>query len=184
VEAYGSMVVDQPDAPTELRRELFLATTPGATLDSSVGQPWVDAVATTTQRAFDVVTPSVSPVFTFTSREGEIPLVMGDPGEQQLKVTIELRSNSFTFPDGDTTDVTVTGPGQVVSVRVIATSSGQNPIQILTRAPNGRAIADPITVVVRSTAANRIALLVTLFAAGGLLLLYSRRWWRRRTNPA
>jgi hypothetical protein len=184
VEAFGSMVVDQPDTTTAVRRDLFLATTPDATVDSSVGQPWIDDVATTTQRAFDVVTPSVSHLFTFTSREGEIPLVMGDPGDLALRVTIELRSNNFTFPDGRTTEVVVDRPGMVVTIRVLATSSGQSPIQIWTRAPNGQPIADPITIVVRSTAANRIALLVTLLAAVGLLVLYSRRWWRRRTNPA
>jgi hypothetical protein len=183
VEAYSSMVVDQPDAATELRRQLFLATAPAATFDSRVGQPWIDAVNATTQHAFDVVTPSVNPAFTFTSREGEIPLVMGDPGDTPLRVTIELRSNAFTFPDGNTREVTVEAPGQVELIRVRATSSGQNTIQIWTRAPNGRAVADPKAVVVRSTAANRIALLVTLLAAAGLLVLYSRRWWRRRTNP-
>jgi hypothetical protein len=182
--AYGSMVIDQPDAATDLRRKLFLATTPAATLDSRVGQPWVDAVQTTTQRAFDVVTPSVNPVFTFTSREGEIPLVMGDPGETPLRVTIELRSNTFTFPDGNTRTDVVNDPGEVWTFRVLATSAGQGAVQILTRAPNGREIAEPITITARSTAVNGIALLVTVVAALGLLLLYSRRWWRRRRNPA
>jgi hypothetical protein len=183
VEAFGSMVPEEPDTATELRRKLFLATVPEATVDTSVGQPWIDAVNATTQHAFDVVTPSVSPVFTLTSQEGTIPLVMGDPGDTPLHATIELQSNSVTFPDGNTQSVTVSSPGQVVTFRVLATSSGQNPIQIRVRAPNGRAIADPITIQVRSTAANRIALLVTMLAAGGLLLLYSRRWWRRRMNP-
>jgi uncharacterized protein DUF6049 len=184
VEAFGTMVPNEPDTTTDLRRKLFLATTPAATVDTTVGQPWIDAVNATTQHAFDVVTPSVSPVFTLTSQEGTIPLVMGDPGDTPLRVTIELLSTNVTFPDGNTQSVTVSAPGQVVTFRVLATSSGQNPIQIWVRAPNGRAIADPITISVRSTAANRIALLVTLLAAVGLLLLYSRRWWRRRTNPA
>jgi hypothetical protein len=183
VEAYGSMVAN-PDAATELRRELFLATTPGATYNSQVGQPWVDSVATTTQRAFDVVTPSVTKVFTFTSREGTIPLVMGDPGDTPLRVTIELRSNSFTFPNGPRQTVTIDRPGEVVEFSVLATSSGQNAIQILTLAPNGRPIAAPINITVRSTATNRIALLITLVAGAALLLLYSRRWWKRRTNQA
>jgi hypothetical protein len=37
---------------------------------------------------------------------------------------------------------------------------------------------------VRSTAFNRIALLVTLAAAAVLALLYSRRWFRRTKVPS
>jgi hypothetical protein len=184
LEAFGSMVIDQPDKTTDLRRKLFLATTPAATVDSRVGQPWVDAVNSATQRAFDIVTPSVSEVFTFTSREGSIPLVMGDPGDTPLRVTIELLSPYFTYPDRNPRTVVVDEPGLVETFNVVANSSGQNQIQIWVRAPNGREVAGPIPIVVRSTAANRIALLVTLLAAAGLLVLYSRRWWRRRTNPA
>jgi hypothetical protein len=182
IEAYGSMVSD-PNVATALRRTLFIATRPEATIDVREGQPWIDEVQDATQRAFDVVTPSVNGVFTFTSREGTIPLVMGDPGGTPLKVTIELASNAFTFPDGNTKSGTVSAPGTVWSFKVLATSSGQQPIQIITRAPNGREIAPRKIVQARSTAANGIALLVTALAALGLLLLYSRRWWRRRTNP-
>jgi len=183
VAAYGSMV-DLPDAATELRRTLFLATTPDATIDSRIGQPWVDSVHATTQRAFDAVTPSVSDLITLTSREGVIPLAMGDPGGMTLRATIELQGSHFTFPDGNIVPVEISEPGTVKHVRVVATSSGQNQIQIVTKAPDGRPIADVITISVRSTAANTIALVVTLAAAVGLLLLYARRWFRRRRmNP-
>jgi hypothetical protein len=37
---------------------------------------------------------------------------------------------------------------------------------------------------VRSTAVNRIALLVTAGAAAGLVALYARRWVRRRKTAA
>ncbi len=183
VEAYASMI-DQPDMAATARRSLYVATVPAAVPEPAVGQPWIDAVSRQTQAVFDVATPTVSPRFTFTSREGSIPLLMGDPGDTPVHVTIELRSNAFTFPLGNTQTFTVTAPGQVETFRVVANTSGQAPIQIIARAPNGHAVAEPITIVVRSTAANHIALLVTLAAALGLLALYSRRWFRRRTNPA
>lgn len=177
--AYGSMV-DQQDAATELRRTLFLSTTPQATIDSRIGQPWIDSVQATTQQAFDAVTPSVSSLITLTSRGGEIPLAMGDPKGMTLRATIELQSTHFTFPEGNTVSVVVSQPGQVDTVRVVANSSGQNQILILTKAPNGMVIATPTTIKVRSTEANTIALVVTMAAAIGLLLLYARRWFRRR----
>jgi DUF917 family protein len=173
-------MIDEPDAATDLRRTLFLATTPEATVDSRVGQPWVDSVQATTQRAFDAVTPSVSSQITLTSRDGEIPLAMGDPGELHLRATIELYASQFTFPEGSSVPVVVDRPGKVVLIPVVANASGQNQIRILTVAPDGRTVAEPITIVVRSTEANTIALAVTLAAAVGLLLLYARRWFRRR----
>jgi hypothetical protein len=183
VDAYGSMVSD-PDVATNARRQLFLATTPDATFDPAVGQPWVDAVAATTQGAFDAVTPSVSASFTFTARDGTIPLAMGDPGGTPLTVTIALQSSSFTFPKGNSRTDIVAAPGEVWPFDVRATSSGKGAILIRTIAPNGKEIAPPITVTAQSTAVNGVALLITGLAALGLLLLYARRWWRRRTNRA
>jgi len=184
VEAYGSMLGPASEVPTELRRKLFIATAPPYVTDHAAGQPWLTTVDATTQQAFHAVAPSVSPDFTFTSREGTIPIVMGDPGPTPLRVTVELESLQFSFPDGNSQNVTVDGPGQIVYFRVVANTSGQNPIAVWTRAPNGVAIADPITVVVRTTTVNHIALLVTIGAGLGLLALYSRRWFRRRTSPA
>jgi hypothetical protein len=184
VDAYSSMLENETAVPTELRRDLFVATAPAFVADPSAGEPWLTSVRDVTNRAFEAVTPSVSGAFTFTSREGTIPLVMGDPGETPLRVTVELRSARFSFPDGDSQEVVVERPGQVVRFRVVANASGQNPIQVLVRAPNGRAVTQPITVVVRSTTVNHIALLVTLAAGLGLLALYSRRWFRRRKNAA
>jgi hypothetical protein len=183
VEAYGSMVGSASEVPTELRRKLFVATAPPYVTDPAAGQPWLTTVDATTQQAFRAVAPSVSPDFTFTSREGTIPIVMGDPGPTPLRVTVELESLQFSFPDGNSQSVTVDGPGQIVYFRVVANTSGQNPIAVWTRAPNGLAIADPLTVVVRTTTVNHIALLVTIGAGLGLLALYSRRWFRRRTSP-
>jgi len=75
--------------------------------------------------------------------------------------------------------VVLTRPGQVVPFDVVAQGSGQNPIDVVVRAPNGTEIART-RITVRSTAVNRIALFVTLGAALGLVALYGRRWVRRR----
>ena len=185
VEAFGSMLGPESDQATDLRRRLFIATAPPYVTDPASGQPWLTSVGEATRRAFDAVMPTVSSEFTFTSREGTIPVVMGDPGATPLRVTVELQSSQFAFPDGDSQSVLVERPGQIVTFRVVANASGQNPILVWVRAPNGQAITDPpITVVVRTTTVNHIALLVTLGAGLGLLALYSRRWFRRRKNPA
>jgi hypothetical protein len=45
-------------------------------------------------------------------------------------------------------------------------------------------VADEITVAVRTTAVNRIALMITIAAAIALFGLYSRRWLRRPKTPS
>lgn len=186
VDAYGSMLTQANDVSTSLRRDLFVATAPAYVADPAAGEQWLAAVRATTEQAFAAVTPTVSEDFTFTSSEGSIPMVLeGDPGDTPLQATIELRSQHFSFPAGDSQDIVVDRPGQVVTFQVVSTTSGQNPILVWVRAPNGYPITQPpITVAVRSTSVNHIALLVTMAAGLGLLALYSRRWFRRRRNPA
>jgi hypothetical protein len=188
VEAYGSMLGPTSDIPIELRRKLFVSTAPPYVGDPSAGEPWLAAVDTTTQQAFDAVMPTVSQEFTFTSREGTIPILMGDPGDTPVRVTVELVAKDFSFPEGSSQSVLLDGPGRILEFQVVANTSGQNPIQVWVRAPNGQPLTDPpgpaTTIVVRTTTVNHIALLVTIGAGLGLLALYSRRWFRRRKNPA
>jgi hypothetical protein len=188
VEAYGSMLGPTSDIPIELRRKLFVSTAPPYVGDPSAGEPWLAAVDTTTQQAFDAVMPTVSQEFTFTSREGTIPILMGDPGDTPVRVTVELVAKDFSFPEGSSQSVLLDGPGRILEFQVVANTSGQNPIQVWVRAPNGQPLTDPpgpaTTIVVRTTTVNHIALLVTIGAGLGLLVLYSRRWFRRRKNPA
>jgi len=193
VSIVNSMLGESDPAPvTDLRRRLFTATEPTYLFDPASGQPWLTSVDAVANAAFQAVTPQVSgESFTFTSREGTIPMQMGDPGEQAFHVTIQLHSQDFTFPRGDKQAVVVDHPGQVVSFQVVANASGQNALGVTVTDPNGRLVpvnngtTDPILVGVRTTAVNSIALLVTVLAALGLVALYARRWFRRRrTNPA
>jgi hypothetical protein len=187
VSIVNSMLGPGSEEPTDLRRRLFTATEPTYLTDPLAGSPWLSSVDQTVSQAFAAVTPNlVGARFTLTSHEGTIPLQLGDPGDHAYHVTFELRSQDFSFPDGDQQDVVVDQPGQTVSFRVVADSSGQNSIYLQARDPNGRLVpindgsTDPIAIPVRITAVNSIALLVTVFAALVLVALYARRWFRRR----
>ena len=191
VSIVNSMLGAGSEEPTDLRRRLFTATEPTYLTDPASGGPWLSSVDTTVSQAFAAVTPNVyQQRFTLTSHEGTIPMQMGDPGGHAYHVTIEVRSQDFTFPDGDSQDVVVQQPGQQVSFRVIANSTGQNSVYVSVRDPNGRLVpinpdgsTNPIAIAVRTTAVNSIALLVTVLAGLVLVGLYARRWFRRRTNP-
>jgi hypothetical protein len=181
---YRSMLTEASPAPDDLTRDLYYAESPTYVMDPFAGEAWLNTVRASTQAVFDSVRPRVGQAFTFTSGEGTIPLLMGDPGLIPLRVTISLESSQFDFPGGNTQDVVLEHPNQVVSFHVVAKATGQNPIVVRVLAPNGHGIGEPQPIVVRSTAFNDIALIVTLAAAGVLALLYSRRWFRRPKVPS
>ncbi len=176
---YHSMLTQPTPVPDELTHDVYYAQSAPYVTDWEAGTSWLNAVYATTQHAFDSVKPQVGQGFTFTSGEGTIPILMGDPGPIPLRVTIQLQSSQFDYPDGYQRDVLLERPDQVVTFRVVAKAAGQNPILVAVFAPNSDEIGDPQAIVVRSTAVNHIALLVTLAAASVLALLYSRRWFRR-----
>ena len=179
----GSMLPSGDPTPTDLRRELYMSTAPAYQFDPASGSQWLDAVDATTSRAFSAASPANTTGFTLTSTEGEIPIQFGDPGPAPLAITVELRSTGFTFPERNPQSETLDTPGVVMNFPVVAQGSGENQIVVVVRAPNGQEVsATPITV--RSTAVNRIALIVTGGAAAGLVGLYARRWFRRRRTTA
>lgn len=178
--AYASMLVEPSSVPHRLRMDLlYAAAREYLTPNEPAGRPWLEAVDRVTGQAFDGATPRVSQVFTFTSREGTIPLVMGDPGPAPLRVTVLLQSSQFEFPAGDRQEIVLERPDQIVSFDVVAKAAGRNPIQVRVLAPSGEQINQQ-RITVASTAVNRIALLVTMVAALGLVVLYARRRIRRR----
>lgn len=183
VDAFASMLTTPSPVPERLRRDLAYATAAGFVTDPGAGQAWFGPPTETTSHAFGTVQPTGNQSFTFTSSEGTIPLRMGDPGSTPLAVKVWLQSPQFTFPDGDQQEVVLQRPDQIVNFRAIAKAAGKNSIVVAVLAPSGRVIGQQ-TITVRSTAVNRIALLVTVGAAGGLLLLYVRRRSRRRTTSS
>jgi hypothetical protein len=180
VAAYRSMVPATSPIPDRLTRNLFYAEAAEYLFDETDGGAWVNEVNRATGDAFARATPDTSQVFTFTSRTGTIPLRMGDPGPTPLTVILELRSAQFRFPDGDRQTVTLSEPDQIVTFRATATTTGQSQIQVIVRAPSGRPIQQQV-LVVRTTAVNRIALIITVGAALVLVALWSRRYIRRPT---
>jgi hypothetical protein len=166
--------------PDRLQSDLYRAESVAVGTEPA-GQGWLDQVGAVTSDAFARTTPGVSQVFTFTSAEGSIPLRMSDPGPVPLQVHIELQSSHFDFPNGNSRDVTLQRPDQIVTFDAVAKSTGLNPIVVRVRSPSGKVISEQ-QLNVRSTALNSWALLITVAAALVLLVLWVRRWFRRRTT--
>jgi hypothetical protein len=178
IDAYASMLAAPSAAPERLRRNLFFAESTRYVGDEIGGRVWYDAIHRRLAAAFDRVGPIPNQRFTFTSSDGTIQVAMGDPGATPVRVRVEFRSPWFRFPEGDGVDLTLERRGQIVPMQVEAAARGRRAIRVLILAPNGTVISEG-NVLVSSTSANRIALIITGAAALGLTALWSRRLWRR-----
>ncbi len=179
--ALRSMLVEPTPLPDRLGRDLLYAESGEYLGNETAGRLWIDHVNQVTHDVFSRAVPDTSQVFTFLSDTASIPLRMGDPGALPIRFSLQLRSNRFRFPGGDRQTVTLTRPNQIVTFDATALASGQGTIQVVLRAPSGRAIRQT-TLNVSSRSVNRIALLVTGAAALVLVGLWSRRLFTRRTT--
>jgi hypothetical protein len=182
VDALRSMLVDPGDLPGRLGVSLLVAEC-GSFVGTgeTAGRRWIDGVNTVTGSVFAAAKPTTAQIFTIPPSGATIPISLGNPGDHQLNVTLQLSSSRLTFPHGDTRSVRITEPHQVVFFPVEATTTGRITVQVLVRAPSGRQVTTT-NLVVQSTAYNRIALLVTAGAALVLVLLWARRLLRRATS--
>ena len=181
VAAYRSMLAGPSPQPARLDRDLLYAEAGEYVADTTAGRRWYDQVNTVTRSIFQSVLPDVEQEFLLTSREGSIPLRMGDPGDAPLTVQVVLRSASFEFPDGAQQTVTIEGPDEIVTFDVVAKAGGPQTIRVKTRAPSGRDLGEDQNLAVRTTAVNSVALWITVGAGVLLMLLWSRRLVRRPT---
>jgi len=179
--AFRSMLVESTPLPDRLGLSLLYAESAVYLGNEVAGQAWIDHVNVVTSDVFARAVPDTSQAFTFLSETASIPLRMGDPGELPIRFTLQLRSNRFRFPEGDRKVVTLTQPNQIVTFEATALASGQGTIEVVVRAPSGRAIRQT-KLTVSSRSVNRVALIVTGVAALVLVGLWSRRLFRRPTS--
>jgi len=181
VAAFGAILEEPPDEAKLLRRAILYAGASQYIGNEGSGRMWVRAVNDVIDRAFSSLAPDTSRVLTFTSRSGTIPLRMGDPGDRVLNVNVELASGRVEFLDNDRA-VRLDQADQVITFQAEVKAAGRSSIDVFVTTPNGAAVLSHTVLVVRSTAVNPIALIITIGAGLVLVGLWSRRLFRRR-NP-
>lgn len=113
---------------------------------------------------------------TFTSRRGEVPVTVVNAAPYPLRVRIEVTSPKLRFPQGATRLIEpLDPPGETVAFPALAEATGTFPLTIRVWSADGRVLVSEEELLVRSTAANVVALVLTLGAAGFLLAWYGRR---------
>ena len=166
------------DAGTLVERlKTLLLTSEGVHLtdDERKGLAYLRAIRRGVNGEFDKVHPPSGTSVTLTSRRGVIPVTVTNSTGYSLRLRVTLLSPRLQFLDqGETQVVVLDRPRQALSFPVLAQTTGRFPVRILLRTPRGAPIAES-RIVVRSTALNVRALLVTIAAALFLLFLWVRR---------
>lgn len=173
-------ILEEPSGEVDvLRRALLYAEASQYIGNEGSGQAWIDSVNDVIDRTFSRLQPDTSRVLTFTSRSGDIPLSMGDPGDRVVNVEVVLASGRVEFLDDNERTVRLDQANQVITFPVEFKAAGPSNIDVFVVSPNGTVISQT-RLVVRSTAVNPIALIITIGAGLVLIGLWSRRLFRRR----
>jgi hypothetical protein len=105
---------------------------------------------------------------TLTSQRGTVPVTLVNRARYPVRLRVRVTSPKLTFPGGDTKLVTISPSGMTITFVAEARATGSFPMDVSLSSVNGRVRFASGRVVVRSTAANVLALVLTL---SGLLFL-------------
>ncbi len=181
VATYRSMLVGDGDEPARLETMLLLAESRRFLSDPESGLAFIGAARDAVEAVFDALALDAVEEITLTSSTGSgIPVTVSNGSEDALRITLRMVSQNLNNPASSDLEL---GPGVSETVRlpVELKTTGRFEVQVQVLAPGGRLILED-TIRIRSTAYNRIALIITAGAALVLVLLWSRRFLPRRTS--
>ncbi|CAN5516100.1 hypothetical protein BH10ACT1_BH10ACT1_06260 [soil metagenome] len=176
--SYQSMVPDEPELG--LAFQAPIATTASADLGLAARRKALQAIADQLRSRFaGISTPSKDRV-TLGARDARFPLPITSKLDEPVKVVISLEaSDRLSFPD-DTIETTLTSERTVVQIPVRTRATGDTPLRITVRTPDGGVILAESRYRVRSTAVSGVGVLLTVGAGGFLALWWGRHWIRTR----
>ncbi|HZD18417.1 MAG TPA: DUF6049 family protein, partial [Actinomycetota bacterium] len=178
---YRSMLAEESDAPARLEDLLLLAESRQFLSNPSDGLAFIARARDAVESVFGGISLQTVDVITLTSSSGSgIPVTVSNGSEEALHLTLRLDSQNLREPESSELEL---GPGASETVRfnVELKTTGRFQVQVQVVSPGGRVI-QAHSIVVRSTAYNRTALIITGLAALALLVLWARRFVPRRTS--
>jgi hypothetical protein len=180
LDAYRSMLTEESAEPARLATMLLLAESGQYVQDETNGRAFIDAVRDEVGAVFHAVRADTGQMLTLTSSTGgAIPVRVTNGNEEPVHVLVRLDSPHLTAPDADR--VLEAGETATINFDVELNTTGRFKVDVHVMSPSGRPISQA-RLIVRSTAFNRMAILITLGAAAVLLLLWGRRFLPRRTS--
>jgi hypothetical protein len=181
IEVSRSMLVEPSEEPDRLEDLLLLAESGAFLADPLAGSAFIRAADQAAAAVLGAVRVDRGQVVTLTAQTGvTLPIRIANAATQPLRVVVFLpdtylvrpiRREILLEPDSE----------QTLTFEVDLKTTGRFRVVVQVLAPAGR-VVDETEVIVRSTAYNRIALLITVAAALVLVLVWARRFLPRRTT--
>jgi hypothetical protein len=181
VETLRSMLAQPSGQPGHLDQLLLLAESQRFVGDEAAGQDFVRHVDDAVASVFSGVRPQVSQPITLTSSAiRDVPIAVQNAAAMPLRVTIRL-SSPHLQTSVERTRVLPAQSTVTVGMDLELRTTGRFGVRVQVVAPSGQVVGHS-TVLVRSTAYNRIALVITIGAAMLALLVWARRFVPGRTR--
>jgi hypothetical protein len=178
IDHYMSTIVDPAEgreSAASLRSRLLLAEGSALVERERLGLAWLASIGDDVSRQFAAVGADSSQVITLTSSGGRLPVRVTNRADHAVRVGVALVSARLTFPSGSTRQVSLApGETRVLVFDASARTTGTFPVRVTIQTPTGATMTES-TITVRSTAYNRVALLITLGAILVLLAIWARR---------
>lgn len=166
------------DLVEQLHRRVLLSESRYLLGREDLALAFLDSATRIVESEFEKIRPpDESTKITLTSRGGVIPLTIRNDAGYPVHVRVALRASRLEFLEGASREVTLEPPGEAFSFPVRAQTTGRFAVRVEVQTPDRIPIASS-TIAVRSTAYNRVALILTIGAAVFLAL-----WWGRRFLP-
>ena len=180
IQTLHSMLPEASVEPERLETMLLLAEARQFLTETDDGLAFIAAVRASVKDAVDALSLDTVSAVTLSSDSGGIPITVSNGGSRPLEVVVRLASPRI---QGEPSERVQLAPGDSQTFRLQARlqSNGRFPIAVQMLAPDERLLGSQ-TVIVRSTAYNRIALLITIGAAVMLVAVWARRFVSRRTT--
>ena len=181
IDTLASMLPDDSLEPERLETMLLLAEARQYLTSTTEGLAFIDAARQSVRATVDDLALQTVDSVTLTSDSDGIPVTVSNDGPHSLKFSVQLVSTRIREEPATPVEL---APGETETLRLQASlrSTGRFQVAVLMVSPSGRPIGEA-RLVVRSTAYNRIALVITIGAALVLLLLWARRFVPGRPRP-
>ena len=168
----------RPDLVDQIHRDVLLSESRYLLGREDLALAFLGAARRSVEAEFGKIQPPENrSEVTLTSRVGVIPVTIRNEADYPVRIRIALRSSRLEFLDGPSETILLEPPGEHFDFSVRAQTTGRFSVGIEIQTPDGVSIAES-TIVVRSTAYNRVALILTIGAA-----LFLALWWGRRFLP-
>jgi Family of unknown function (DUF6049) len=181
IDTLRSMLPDNSLEPARLETMLLLAEARQYLTSTTEGLAFIDAARRSVRATVDDLALETVDSVTLTSDSGGIPVTISNDGPHSLEFWVQLASTRIQTEPATRVRL-APGESDTLQLQARLRSTGRFPVRVLMVSPSGRLIGET-QIVVRSTAYNRIALLITIGAALVLLLVWARRFVPGRVRP-